>query len=110
MTADEPYKLSKLTKQSCRKKLGRAIRARRKEKDLTQVELAEIIKTTRSTIQSIEYGNYPSLNHDLIIQLGTALQISPMRLVWEVQRTVVKKYPGSENVVKALDTLMSRLK
>jgi transcriptional regulator with XRE-family HTH domain len=65
------------------KELGRQVLSRRKEKDLSQEKLADLVGISRNYVSLIERGEAHSISMKVINQLATALGTSPAELTGE---------------------------
>jgi transcriptional regulator with XRE-family HTH domain len=63
------------------KEIGQKIRKYRKEKKLTQKNLANILGVTESTVQKYEYGTVHSIPSPILNQLADALDVSVWMLL-----------------------------
>ena len=63
--------------------LAKNLRKRRREKNLTQVDLARMLKSSQSRIAKMEAGD-PTVSIDLLIRSLLALGVSPKTLLRRV--------------------------
>lgn len=60
--------------------IGRRLRQLRRDLGLTQMELADLARTTQAVVQKIENGK--SKRPRIIAELATALKVNPAWLQW----------------------------
>ena len=58
--------------------IGDLIKSRRKELNLRQEDLAELVETTKATVSRWESGDIHKMKRPMIAKLAKALQIDPM--------------------------------
>ena len=58
--------------------IGDIIKSRRKELNLRQEDLAELVETTKATVSRWESGDIHKMKRPMIAKLAKALQIDPM--------------------------------
>ncbi len=95
-------------------KIGSRIRRYRKERDLTQEQLADMIHVTKSRISNWEQGiNRPDA--DILADLCMALDVSPSELMdvhlssdgfTDHERKVIQAYRRRSEVRRAVDILL----
>lgn len=66
-----------------RRKLGDAIRARRKQLGLSQEKLAELVDCHRNYVGNVERGEQ-NLTIDMLVRFAKALKVTPVNLVKEL--------------------------
>lgn len=71
------------------KELGRQVQAKRKEKRISQTELAEFAGVSRNYISLIERGEALSISMKVINQLAIALGASPAELTGEMSMVMI---------------------
>ncbi len=71
------------------KTLGRKIRRARRDQDLTQSKLAEIVGVHHITISRIENGQMPGVTLALIVKLSEALNLSMDDLISDLETAEV---------------------
>lgn len=79
--------------------LGREIRILRKQRKLSQSELAAAVSLTRTSVANIEAGRQKVLLHTFL-QIAAALKVAPIKLLPATDsaeadmRTLVERYEG----------------
>lgn len=71
------------------KELGRQVQAKRKEKGMSQLELAELADVSRNYVSLIERGEAQNISLKVINQLAIALGASPSELTGEVSMVMI---------------------
>ena len=71
--------------------IGGNIRKYRKEKKITQKQLAELIDKNVRTIQKYENGEIESIPVNTLIDISKALGINPMNLMGEKEKDAINK-------------------
>src|SRR5205823_5876718 len=85
------------------RRLGRLIRRARKERRLTQGQLAKRIGKSRYLVSKIENGKHQSVNHGTVRAIAQVLGLSHIRLIWDVQRSLLEKHPEHAKPIRILD-------
>jgi transcriptional regulator with XRE-family HTH domain len=65
------------------KELGRQVQAKRKEKNLSQTELGDLVGISRNYVSLIERGEAENISMKIVNQLAVALGTSPSELTGE---------------------------
>lgn len=65
------------------KELGRQVQSKRKEKGLSQTELADLVGISRNYVSLIERGDAESISMKILNQLAVVLGTSPSELTGE---------------------------
>ncbi|MGE0536662.1 MAG: helix-turn-helix domain-containing protein [Pirellulales bacterium] len=86
-------------------KLGQAISRRRRERGLTQRDLAASLNKSVATVSKIESG-LQAVNFDTLLEICDCLELSPMRLIWSIQRKECLARSDSSVIVPILDKLL----
>ncbi len=63
--------------------LGRQVQAKRKERDLSQTELGDLVGISRNYVSLIERGEAENISMKIVNQLAVALGTSPPELTGE---------------------------
>lgn len=64
------------------------IRTRRKELDMTLLDVAKIVGVSEGTVQRWEAGKIANLKHSRLTKLAEALKIPPARLMgWDLEQS-----------------------
>ena len=63
--------------------LGRQVQAKRKERDLSQAQLGDLVGISRNYVSLIERGEAENISLKVVNQLAVALGISPSELTGE---------------------------
>lgn len=70
--------------------LSSVLESRRKELNLTLLEVANRVGVSESTVQRWESGNIKNLRHDRIVRLADVLEVSPSYLMgWGEESEVI---------------------
>lgn len=77
--------------------IGEKIQKRRKELNMTQVDLANKLKTTKQTIGKYEHGIVTNIPLNKVIELAKALECEPEYLTgWQVSNEETRPTENSE--------------
>ena len=71
------------------KELGRQVQSKRKEKGLSQTELAKQVNISRNYVSLIERGEAESISMKILNQLAVVLGISPSELTGESSMVMI---------------------
>ena len=74
--------------------IGDIIRNRRKELNMRQEDLAELVNTTKATVSRWESGDIANMRRDKIALLSEALQISPAVIMGWDEKAFNKQSSG----------------
>lgn len=91
-------------KQIFYKKLGKRVRYIRKEKELSQEQLAELIGKSDDTISNIERGIYPP-RMETVAELALALNVAPYEF-FLIDETDIPKNKTQRSAINKLNTLL----
>ncbi len=94
----DPERLAAIEAERGKIKIAEQIYALRKERGLTQQQLADVMGTTQSVISRLESTDYESERIETLQKLAAALQCHlEVRFVPEVQSTSTMAYEGEES-------------
>ena len=69
--------------------LGRQVQAKRKERDLSQAELGDLVGISRNYVSLIERGEAENISMKVVNQLAVALGASPSELTGESMSVMI---------------------
>lgn len=69
--------------------LGRQVQAKRKEKNLSQAELGDLVGISRNYVSLIERGEAENISMKIVSQLAVALGTSPSELTGESMQVMI---------------------
>ena len=87
--------------------LSQRLKYSRKNKGLTQSELANRIKTTKGTISNYENG-YSTPSNEMLISLANALDVSVDYLLGRSETTVKESEEKEYDTIKEINKLMDK--
>ncbi|MEQ8156671.1 MAG: helix-turn-helix transcriptional regulator [Clostridiaceae bacterium] len=82
----------------------------RKERKLTQAELAESVGVSGAYIQQLELGKKTNPSLEVVLKICSALQIAPFDLEFEYDDEDMYKYLMNKSMQNSLDVLQKELK
>lgn len=88
-------------------KIGERIKTRRKELELTQERVGNIVGVTKSTIQRYENGLIKDLKMPVIQAIANALKVNPD---WLVLKSDTKELQSNNNSLKSINLSKNELK
>lgn len=88
-------------------KIGERIKSRRKELELTQEQVGNIVGVTKSTIQRYENGLIKDLKMPVIQAIANALKVNPD---WLVLKSDTKELQSNNKNLKSINLSKNQLK